>query len=143
MNTAAHVTWLILRISRWLLWLGFFAYCFYVNYFWADLVNQFGHLPFYVEVLIFGLANAAVFAGLLEMMMRGLRVSKEALINAAMRPFAASRRTFFLSKPPAHSGRRERMAWCRQADGSVLRARYRFASANSENTCAPFLAMPR
>ena len=70
MNTAAHVTWLILRISRWLLWLGFFAYCFYVNYFWADLVNQFGHLPFYVEVLIFGLANAAVFAGLLEMMMR-------------------------------------------------------------------------
>ena len=75
MNTAAHVTWLILRISRWLLWLGFFAYCFYVNYFWADLVNQFGHLPFYVEVLIFGLANAAVFAGLLEMMMRGLRVS--------------------------------------------------------------------
>ena len=53
------------------------------------------------------------------------------------------RRTFFLSKPPAHSGGRERMAWCRQADGSVLRARYRFASANSENTWAPFLAMPR
>jgi hypothetical protein len=36
-----------------------------------------------------------------------------------------------------------RMAWYRQPDASVLRARYRFASANSENTWAPFLAMPR
>jgi hypothetical protein len=70
MKNAALVTWLVLRISRWLFWLGFFAYCFYVNYFWADLVNQFGHLPFDIEVVIFGLANAAVFAGLLELMMR-------------------------------------------------------------------------
>src|SRR5437899_1055670 len=29
------------------------------------------------------------------------------------------------------------------ADASRPRARYRLASASSENTCAPFLAMPR
>ena len=34
------------------------------------------------------------------------------------------------------------MPWCRQADASFLCASYRFASANSENTCAPFLARP-
>jgi putative ABC transport system substrate-binding protein len=72
-----------------------------------------------------------------------LKTAKEALINAGRCDRLRLRRTFFLSKPPAHSGGRERMAWCRQADGSVLRARYRFASANSENTWAPFLAMPR
>ena len=34
------------------------------------LNNQFGHLPFATELIIFGLATAAVCAGLLEMMMR-------------------------------------------------------------------------
>ena len=70
MKNAALVTWLVLRISRWLFWLGFFAYCFYVQTFREDLVNQFGHFPFDIELTIFGLANAAVFAGLLELMMR-------------------------------------------------------------------------
>jgi hypothetical protein len=69
MNTAL-VTWLVLRILRWLFWLGFFAYCLYVHAFKQDLVNQFGHLPFNIELVIFGLANVAVFAGLLELMMR-------------------------------------------------------------------------
>ena len=73
----------------------------------------------------------------------GIGQVREALINAAMRSFAAWANVFLLSKPPAHSGGRERMGWCRQADASVLRARYRFASANSENTWDPFLAMPR
>jgi hypothetical protein len=68
--SAALVTWLVLRISRWLFWLGFFAYCFYVHTYSEDLVNQFGHFPFDIELTIFGLANAAVFAGLLELMMR-------------------------------------------------------------------------
>jgi hypothetical protein len=45
MNVAV-VTWLVLRISRWLFWLGFLAYCFYVHAFQEDLVNQFGHLPY-------------------------------------------------------------------------------------------------
>ena len=70
MKNAALVTWLVLRISRWLFWLGFLAFCFYVHTFQADLVNQFGHFSFEIELVIFGLANAAVFAGLLELMMR-------------------------------------------------------------------------
>src|SRR6478736_5477874 len=68
---------------------------------------------------------------------------KETLINGGDAIVCGLGERFFLSKPPAHSGGRDRMAWCRQADASFLRARYRFASANSENTWAPFLAMPR
>jgi hypothetical protein len=68
--TTALVTWMVLRILRWLLWLGFLAYCLYVNSYKEDLVNQFGHLPYNIELTIFGLANGAVFAGLLELMMR-------------------------------------------------------------------------
>ena len=54
----------------WALWIAFFGYCFYVHANHEALVNQFGHLPMGIEMTIFGLANAAVFAGLLEMMMR-------------------------------------------------------------------------
>jgi hypothetical protein len=63
-------TWLLLRVSRWALWLAFLGYCFYVYAFREGQYNQFGHLPFSTELTIFGLATAAVFAGLLEMMMR-------------------------------------------------------------------------
>jgi hypothetical protein len=63
-------TWLLLRVSRWALWLAFLGYCFYVYAFREGQYNQFGHLPFTTELTIFGLATAAVFAGLLEMMMR-------------------------------------------------------------------------
>jgi hypothetical protein len=67
---AGKVTWQLLRISRWALWLAFLGYCFYVYAFREGQYNQFGHLPFSTELTIFGLATAAVFAGLLEMMMR-------------------------------------------------------------------------
>ena len=63
-------TWQLLRVSRWALWLTFLGYCFYVYAFREGQYNQFGHLPFSTELTIFGLATAAVFAGLLEMMMR-------------------------------------------------------------------------
>jgi hypothetical protein len=63
-------TWQLLRVSRWALWLAFLGYCFYVYAFREGQYNQFGHLPFSTELTIFGLATAAVFAGLLEMMMR-------------------------------------------------------------------------
>jgi hypothetical protein len=43
---------------------------FNLHFFGAAQYNQFGHLPFATEVTIFGLGTAAVFAGLLEMMMR-------------------------------------------------------------------------
>jgi len=69
MNAAA-VTWKLLRVARWALWIAFLGYCFYVHAYHEALVNQFGHLPLGIELTIFGLANAAVFAGLLEMMMR-------------------------------------------------------------------------
>jgi hypothetical protein len=68
--SAAEVTWKLLRVSRWVLWLAFLGYCVYVHAFREVLNNQFGHLPFATELIIFGLATAAVFAGLLEMMMR-------------------------------------------------------------------------
>jgi hypothetical protein len=67
---AAAVTWKLLRVSRWALWLAFLGYCFYVHVFREGQYNQFGHLPFSTEITIFGLGIAAVFAGLLEMMMR-------------------------------------------------------------------------
>ena len=67
---AGKVTWQLLRVSRWALWLAFLGYCFYVYAFREGQYNQFGHLPFSTELTIFGLATAAVFAGLLEMMMR-------------------------------------------------------------------------
>jgi hypothetical protein len=54
----------------WALWIAFFGYCFYVHAYHEALVDQFGHLSLGIETTIFGLANAAVFAGLLEMMMR-------------------------------------------------------------------------
>jgi|tagenome__1003787_1003787.scaffolds.fasta_scaffold15188153_1 hypothetical protein len=69
MNAAA-VTWKLLRIARWALWIAFFGFCFYVHAYHEALVNQFGHLSIVIELTIFGLANAAVFVGLLEMMMR-------------------------------------------------------------------------
>jgi hypothetical protein len=69
MNAAA-VIWKLLRVSRWALWIAFLGYCSYVHAYHEALVTQFGHLPLGIELTIFGLANAAVFAGLLEMMMR-------------------------------------------------------------------------
>jgi hypothetical protein len=69
MNAAA-MTWKLLRVARWALWIAFFGYGFYVHAYHEALVNQFGHLSLGIETTIFGLANAAVFAGLLEMMMR-------------------------------------------------------------------------
>src|SRR3954462_5084547 len=68
--SAGRVTWQLLRASRWVLWLVFLGYCFYVHIFREGQYNQFGHLPTSTELTIFGLANAAVFIGLLEMMMR-------------------------------------------------------------------------
>jgi hypothetical protein len=70
-------------------------------------------------------------------------VSKETLINAAMRLFAAQGNVFSCQSRQLTTAGGSGWPWCRQADASVLRARYRFASANSENTWAPFLAMPR
>jgi hypothetical protein len=67
---AAIVTWLVLRVSRWLLWLAFFAYSIHFNVYRESHLDAYGHLFLTTELVIFGLAEAAVFAGFLELMMR-------------------------------------------------------------------------
>jgi hypothetical protein len=67
---AAIVTWLFFRAMRWMFWIVFLTYSFYVTTFHDSQVNTFGHLSFTTELIIFGLGNAAVFAGFLELMMR-------------------------------------------------------------------------
>jgi hypothetical protein len=62
--------WLFLRLLRWLGWLAFLTWS---AYFWWDPsphLNQFSHLKTYCEVIWFGTANFAVFAGFFEMMLR-------------------------------------------------------------------------
>jgi hypothetical protein len=66
----ALMTWLTLRILRWLLWLGFLAYGLHYLIYPEGHLDQFGHLRLSTEVALFGLGTAAVFAGFLELMMR-------------------------------------------------------------------------
>jgi len=66
----AATWWVIFRILRWALW---FAAIAYYCYMWADReshLNQFGNLLPMTEAFLFGLPLAAVFMGLLELMMR-------------------------------------------------------------------------
>jgi hypothetical protein len=69
MNSAL-VTWLVFRVARWLLWLGFFAYGLHYMMYRTSHLDQFGHLILRTELAMFGLGTGAVFAGFLELMMR-------------------------------------------------------------------------
>jgi hypothetical protein len=51
--------WLFFRALRWLCWIGFFAYCFFVTTDRETQLDQFGHLPFAMELLMIGLGVAA------------------------------------------------------------------------------------
>jgi hypothetical protein len=62
--------WLGFRALRWVCWIGFFAVCAYVRINRATIVTSLNQLPQSVEVLIYGLGCAAVFAGFFELMMR-------------------------------------------------------------------------
>ncbi len=62
--------WLILRALRWLFWIAFFAVSIYVMMYRESVVTGFGHLTLFFDLLLFGYALGAVFAGLLELMMR-------------------------------------------------------------------------
>ena len=68
--SAAKVTWLALRLLRWIVTLGFVAYTIYISVFWSSLINQFGHLPPAYELPIFILFGGPFVIGLLELMMR-------------------------------------------------------------------------
>ena len=69
MNAAA-LAWVFFRILRWLCYLGLIAFALYFISDRAPHINSFGHLTLRTEMLIFGLGVGAMFAGLLELMMR-------------------------------------------------------------------------
>jgi hypothetical protein len=69
MNAAVAI-WLVLRVSRWLFWIGFFAYSLHFVLNRQVHLNSFGHLLLGTEAALFGFGVMAVFAGFLELMMR-------------------------------------------------------------------------
>ena len=62
--------WLFFRALRWLGWLGFFGYCFFVTTNRDTQLDQFGHLPATMELMMIGLGVVAFLAGFLELMAR-------------------------------------------------------------------------
>ncbi|WP_156952333.1 hypothetical protein [Bradyrhizobium sp. WSM1743] len=79
MNKAAFVTWVLLRIARWISWASFLAYCFAIPLDRQSYLNSYGNPLPSTEAWLFGLPVAAVAAGLFELMMReraGIRSSR-------------------------------------------------------------------
>jgi hypothetical protein len=60
----------MMRIVKWLLWIGFVSFCFYFVSNRTPHLNQFGHLTIRTEIIMFGLPLAAMTAGLFELMFR-------------------------------------------------------------------------
>jgi branched-subunit amino acid ABC-type transport system permease component len=67
---AGIAVWLMARALRWLCWIAFFALCIYVRINRATIVTSLNQLPQSLELLIYSLGCAAVFAGFLELIMR-------------------------------------------------------------------------
>jgi hypothetical protein len=67
---AAIATWLFFRALRWVCWIGFFGYCFFVSMNRDTQLDQFGHLPAAMELLMIGVGVGAFLAGFLELMAR-------------------------------------------------------------------------
>jgi len=70
MKDAHFMTWLALRIARWLCWAGFFLYSFFVLQDKASYVDHFSRPLRSTEVWLYGLPVLAVTLGLFELMMR-------------------------------------------------------------------------
>jgi hypothetical protein len=70
MNNAAFVTWMLLRIARWISWASFLAYSFAITLDRQSYLNSYGNPLPSTEAWLFGSAVAAVAAGLFELMMR-------------------------------------------------------------------------
>lgn len=62
--------WLGFRALRWICWIAFFAICIYVRVNRATIVTSLNQLPQSLELLIYSLGCAAVFAGFFELMLR-------------------------------------------------------------------------
>jgi hypothetical protein len=69
-SNAGIAVWLAARALRWLCWIAFFAICIYVRVNRASIVTSLNQLPQSLELLIYSLGCAAVFAGFLELIMR-------------------------------------------------------------------------
>jgi hypothetical protein len=70
MITPAVALWLVFRALRWLAWIAFIVTCVHFKLYPSSHLDSFGHLRPWTEVLFFGLGNAAIFLGMLELMMR-------------------------------------------------------------------------
>jgi hypothetical protein len=70
MTTMWFGIWLVLRIARWLSWIGLFAYTIYFKADPASHLDSYGHLLPTTEMALFGFGLAAVFCGMLELMAR-------------------------------------------------------------------------
>ena len=66
----AAALWLVLRASRWVLWLAVIGYNIEFFFNRGDHLTPFGHLSLRTELWMFGLPMAAVFVGFFELMMR-------------------------------------------------------------------------
>jgi hypothetical protein len=55
------------RVLKWLLWIAFAGYSWNFVLDGAPHLNQFGHLTFLTEMVMFGLPLVAVIAGLFQM----------------------------------------------------------------------------
>ena len=62
--------WQGARALHWILWIAFFAFTFYVRANRATILTILNQLPQIIELTMYGLAVAAVFAGFLELVMR-------------------------------------------------------------------------
>lgn len=62
--------WLFFRLLRWALWIWLIGYMFYVHTHRATILTTLNQLPLHVELTLYGLSVAAIFAGFFEMMTR-------------------------------------------------------------------------
>jgi hypothetical protein len=70
MKNAAYVTWIVLRIARWIIWVSFLAYSVVITLDRPSYLNGLGQALHSTEAWLFGLPVLAVAAGLFELMMR-------------------------------------------------------------------------
>jgi hypothetical protein len=70
MMNASVAIWMFFRFLRWASWIVFLGFSLYFAADQAPHLNSFGHLLPYVEAIMFGAANFAIFAGFFELMMR-------------------------------------------------------------------------
>ena len=69
----------LMRLVKWVFWVGFVAYAFYFVSNRAPHLTQFGHLTRTTEMLMFGLPLAGMVAGFAQLMLRDYAYPKPVL----------------------------------------------------------------